>query len=218
MLGPAHVWAVCVVTAHIVAAAIEIMVSMSSASSTARRRHRRGCRRPGTTSGRRCRGRTRCVAATRPSLRLLDGCRLGLSGTFSVEVIGPNPSVPARGERRRLRNVRTHHHLRRPHRHRDGGARRTRLDLPSDLPAICEDNADYFCIKANGEIVYWSHKGATDETWRNLATWITTSGSAEANESSAAHLDSPSAQSASAQFRQSREQPTRPIPLTSPAP
>lgn len=47
------------------------------------------------------------------------------------------------------------------------------LGVPDDLLPICDDNADYFCITANGEIVYWSHNGATDETWPNLATWIT---------------------------------------------
>ncbi|MEQ8439352.1 MAG: SMI1/KNR4 family protein [Ilumatobacter fluminis] len=47
------------------------------------------------------------------------------------------------------------------------------LGVPDGLLPICDDNADYFCITANGDIVYWSHNGATNETWPNLATWIT---------------------------------------------
>ncbi len=46
------------------------------------------------------------------------------------------------------------------------------MDLPRNLLPICEDNGDYFCLNAKGEIVYWSHNGATDEKWSDLATWI----------------------------------------------
>ena len=37
---------------------------------------------------------------------------------------------------------------------------------------MCEDNGDFYCINRTGEVVYWSHNGATDERWPNLATWI----------------------------------------------
>ena len=41
-----------------------------------------------------------------------------------------------------------------------------------DLLPICEDNADFYCINSDGEIVYWSHNGLTSEKWPDLATWI----------------------------------------------
>jgi len=46
------------------------------------------------------------------------------------------------------------------------------MELPRKLLPICQDNGDYYCINAQGEIVYWSHNGMTDEKWRDLATWI----------------------------------------------
>jgi SMI1-KNR4 cell-wall len=46
------------------------------------------------------------------------------------------------------------------------------MELPRNLLPICQDNGDYYCINAQGEIVYWSHNGTTDEKWRDLATWI----------------------------------------------
>ncbi len=46
------------------------------------------------------------------------------------------------------------------------------MDLPKNLLPICEDNGDYFCINAKGEVVYWSHNGTTDEKWADLATWL----------------------------------------------
>ncbi len=48
----------------------------------------------------------------------------------------------------------------------------TIMGVPRDLLPICEDNADYYCMKENGEIVFWSHDGASNEKWKNLATWI----------------------------------------------
>jgi hypothetical protein len=44
--------------------------------------------------------------------------------------------------------------------------------IPRELLPICEDNADYYCMNANGEVIFWSHNGLTDEKWPNLATWI----------------------------------------------
>lgn len=46
------------------------------------------------------------------------------------------------------------------------------MDLPRNLLPVCEDNGDYYCMNARGEVVYWSHNGATDEKWRDLAMWI----------------------------------------------
>lgn len=46
------------------------------------------------------------------------------------------------------------------------------MDVPRDLLPICEDNGDYYCLNADGEVVYWSHDGASDERWPDLATWI----------------------------------------------
>jgi SMI1-KNR4 cell-wall len=39
------------------------------------------------------------------------------------------------------------------------------------LPFI-EDNSDYFLISPTGEVQYWSHNGATNEKWPNLAAWF----------------------------------------------
>jgi hypothetical protein len=47
-----------------------------------------------------------------------------------------------------------------------------RVGLPRILLPICEDNGDYFCMNAAGEVIYWSHNGTTDEKWPDLATWI----------------------------------------------
>jgi hypothetical protein len=40
------------------------------------------------------------------------------------------------------------------------------------LIPICEDNADFYCMNPEGEVVYWSHNGLSSEKWRSLADWI----------------------------------------------
>jgi hypothetical protein len=49
------------------------------------------------------------------------------------------------------------------------------MDLPKRLLPFCEDNGDYYCMRASGqssEVIFWSHDGDTDERWDDLATWI----------------------------------------------
>jgi hypothetical protein len=46
------------------------------------------------------------------------------------------------------------------------------MELPRKLLPICEDNGDYYCMNKKGEVVFWSSNGATDEKWKDLATWI----------------------------------------------
>lgn len=46
------------------------------------------------------------------------------------------------------------------------------MELPRDLLPFCEDNGDYYCLAADGSVKFWSHNGATDESWTDLATWI----------------------------------------------
>ena len=46
------------------------------------------------------------------------------------------------------------------------------MEVPRELLPFCEDNGDYYCLNQNGEVGYWSHNGATDEKWKDLATWI----------------------------------------------
>jgi hypothetical protein len=46
------------------------------------------------------------------------------------------------------------------------------VGVPAKLLPFCEDNGDYYCLDAVGEVVYWSHNGTTDEHWPDLATWI----------------------------------------------
>ena len=46
------------------------------------------------------------------------------------------------------------------------------MELPPDLLPFCEDNGDYYCLATDGTVKFWSHNGATDESWPDLATWI----------------------------------------------
>lgn len=43
--------------------------------------------------------------------------------------------------------------------------------LPKDLCPICENNSDYYCLNQKGEVVFWSHNGATDDGWLNVTVW-----------------------------------------------
>jgi SMI1-KNR4 cell-wall len=45
------------------------------------------------------------------------------------------------------------------------------IGLPTDLLPFVEDNGDYFCLSPGGEVVYWSHNGATNERWPSIAAW-----------------------------------------------
>ncbi len=44
--------------------------------------------------------------------------------------------------------------------------------MPVSYLPICEDNSDYYCFSPDGKIRFWSHDGASDESWPDLATWI----------------------------------------------
>lgn len=44
--------------------------------------------------------------------------------------------------------------------------------VPDGLLPICEDNGDFFCMTETGAVAFWSHDGANDESWPDLATWI----------------------------------------------
>ena len=46
------------------------------------------------------------------------------------------------------------------------------MDVPRDWLPFCEDNGDYYCLRPDGKVKFWSHDGASDETWDDLATWI----------------------------------------------
>lgn len=46
------------------------------------------------------------------------------------------------------------------------------LGVPDELVPICEDNSDFYCMADTGEVVFWSHDGATGQRWPDLATWI----------------------------------------------
>jgi hypothetical protein len=47
-----------------------------------------------------------------------------------------------------------------------------RMGVPSELLPICEDNSDFYCINNEGQIIFWSHNGTTDEKWDSLSNWI----------------------------------------------
>lgn len=76
----------------------------------------------------------------------------------------PEPRAPRRADGERRTSGRTD----------VGGVlqRAREVGVPEDWVPLCEDNGDYYCITPTGEIVYWSHNGATDEQWANLAAWI----------------------------------------------
>ena len=48
----------------------------------------------------------------------------------------------------------------------------SRYGVPRELTPICEYNADFYCINAAGEVIFWSHNGWTETKWPNLANWI----------------------------------------------
>jgi hypothetical protein len=45
------------------------------------------------------------------------------------------------------------------------------MGVPRHLLPFVEDNGDYYCIAPSGEVLYWSHNGATDEKWPSIAAW-----------------------------------------------
>lgn len=47
-----------------------------------------------------------------------------------------------------------------------------KMEVPRHLLPVCEENGDYYCLNEKGEIQFWSHDGATDESWADLATWL----------------------------------------------
>jgi hypothetical protein len=48
----------------------------------------------------------------------------------------------------------------------------TGYGVPRELIPICEDNADFYCMDAAGEVVFWSHNGLSSEKWPTVADWI----------------------------------------------
>lgn len=44
--------------------------------------------------------------------------------------------------------------------------------VPENLVPVCQGNADFCCMDANGKIHYWSHNGKVDEAWSCLEDWI----------------------------------------------
>ncbi len=44
--------------------------------------------------------------------------------------------------------------------------------LPSDYIPICEDNADLYCVRPDGVVVFWPHDGKSNESWTSIAEWI----------------------------------------------
>ena len=44
--------------------------------------------------------------------------------------------------------------------------------VPKELLPFCETNGDYYCIKPDGLVVYWSHGRETEDSWTDLSQWI----------------------------------------------
>ena len=45
------------------------------------------------------------------------------------------------------------------------------MGVPRGLLPFIEDNGDYYCLTAAGEVVFWSHNGAAGERWPDIAAW-----------------------------------------------
>ncbi|OJW19812.1 MAG: hypothetical protein BGO49_13910 [Planctomycetales bacterium 71-10] len=43
--------------------------------------------------------------------------------------------------------------------------------VPRNLLPFCEDNADFYCMNSDGEVVFWSHNGWPSQKWSNPADW-----------------------------------------------
>ena len=44
--------------------------------------------------------------------------------------------------------------------------------VPDSLFPFCEDNGDFFCLTATGEVELWSHDCSSEESWPSLGGWI----------------------------------------------
>jgi hypothetical protein len=51
-------------------------------------------------------------------------------------------------------------------------ARGRHYRVPEHLLPICDDNADFYCLTSDGQVVFWSHNGWDSWTLPNLAAWI----------------------------------------------
>ncbi|MEL7546522.1 MAG: SMI1/KNR4 family protein [Pseudomonadota bacterium] len=47
------------------------------------------------------------------------------------------------------------------------------INGPETLIPICEDNGNFYCIQRDGTVVFWDHNGPVDESWPDMANWIT---------------------------------------------
>jgi len=46
------------------------------------------------------------------------------------------------------------------------------MGLPTDWLPIMESNGDYYAVRPDGRVAFWSHNGITDEEWEDIASWI----------------------------------------------
>ena len=46
--------------------------------------------------------------------------------------------------------------------------------VPRSLVPICEDNADFYCVSADGKVIFWAHdtQSPTGEEWSSVGDWI----------------------------------------------
>ncbi len=46
--------------------------------------------------------------------------------------------------------------------------------VPGDLIPICHDNANFYCVTKEGEVVFWSHdmRDLSGEKWPSIKDWI----------------------------------------------
>lgn len=45
------------------------------------------------------------------------------------------------------------------------------IGVPRELIPVCELNGNYYCIQQDGEIVYWTPAGLTEEVWESIWDW-----------------------------------------------
>ncbi|QKZ05075.1 MULTISPECIES: SMI1/KNR4 family protein [Pseudomonas] len=46
-----------------------------------------------------------------------------------------------------------------------------RQGVPRDLLPFIEDNGDYFCVNARGQVLYWSQEGPPQPRWSSFKVW-----------------------------------------------
>lgn len=44
--------------------------------------------------------------------------------------------------------------------------------MPREMIALCEYRQGYYCVAQDGEVLYWSDGGYSEDTWENVWYWV----------------------------------------------